>query len=191
LTPFLPEITTRVLSSAKAWLQLIFELSRLLDISRKDLISRTIEYTVPHFVYHRDPDILKEIGNILGQSLSDLHVKYMHNILAYHFMLDDDVRPSGEVLRGLIEVDDDDISLVKRCGLYLVVELAIELGDQKQKVRLSIQRDLGVVLRIVTRLTRQKRLFARLKKFWNLPIPSRHWDCPCSSRSTFVASSLI
>jgi hypothetical protein len=182
LTPFLPEITTRVLSSVKTWPQLIFELSSLLEISQEDFISRTIEYTVPYFVYrNQDPDILKEIGKILGQSLSDLYTKHKHNILAYHFMLDDDMQSPGEVLRGLIDVDDDDICLVKSCGLYLVAELAIELGDRTQKVRLSIQRDTGVVLRIVARLTRQKRLFTRLKQFWNRKIPSRYRDCPCSS----------
>ncbi|KAI9332338.1 hypothetical protein BDR26DRAFT_645605 [Obelidium mucronatum] len=130
ISPYLQEISVYLIDRLKIP-GLFKEFSKVLGLSPKAFIERTISHTLPHLITLEKTDLIHELADVLNIKIGVLCVNQMSHVLKSIFM----TSKTADVIRYVIKIaqlEIKDISLrglILSCALELVTNLVIELGD--------------------------------------------------------------
>ncbi|KAJ3030097.1 UNVERIFIED_CONTAM: serine/threonine-protein kinase M1 [Siphonaria sp. JEL0065] len=130
ILPYLSEISVYLIDRLKVN-GLLKEFSKVLGLSPKAFIERTISHTLPHLITLEQTDLIHELADVLNIKIGVLCVNQMSHVLKSIFM----TSKTADVIRYVIKIaqlEIKDISLrglILSCALELVTSLVIELGD--------------------------------------------------------------
>ncbi|KAI9025680.1 hypothetical protein DFJ74DRAFT_605145 [Hyaloraphidium curvatum] len=149
LQPLLPDLSVQLIGIIGTQSQTVKDVSeRLLNLSIKDFLERTLRYTLPHLVLQRNSDALAQLASVLKTDGAMLCVEHAHHILAKLFM-EDEFEGSIAYLLSLVSPDGaiSRFNLVKACALDLIAALTFELGSGSAARQSTVTRALETVQR--------------------------------------------
>lgn len=118
---------------------LLLECCRFISMPPTDYISSTLPRTLPQLFANCEQKALEKISKELQVKLSTLFLNRSHDILAYVFLLDNDVSTNKAIsftLRILSQAADNaEIrihSVIKSCVVPLLAKLVNALGDEDE-----------------------------------------------------------
>ncbi|KAI9146005.1 hypothetical protein BKA69DRAFT_1024549 [Paraphysoderma sedebokerense] len=141
--PYWKEIMRYVVDAYPSQPSILGQISRLLQISTKEFLKKTLPFTIPHLVVDENLAFLKMMSEIVGSEIPILCINSMSHIMALLLVQDQDVMAKGIrfVLQiALKEFQATDLeTLLRSCTLSLVVALSEELGGGPAKREKSFQ----------------------------------------------------
>ncbi|KAL1916083.1 uncharacterized protein VTP21DRAFT_6087 [Calcarisporiella thermophila] len=112
-------------------------------------LDSTLQYTLPHLICERRIDVIERISQILHTDVPNMCVNKMHDILAHLFMhAEDKITPATKFFISIASSNFNNITvtrLLRSCTLYLVTNLAVELGDENEETRERAEKALRYV----------------------------------------------
>ncbi|KAJ3075069.1 serine/threonine-protein kinase M1 [Podochytrium sp. JEL0797] len=136
MLPYLPELSVYLIDRLKIP-GLFSNFSKVLTLTQKEFIQRTISYTLPHLIIHKQTDLIQSLANVLNTKVGVLCLHQMSQVLKAIFMLPESYDAISYVLKiAQLEVADSSVDgLIVICALDLVTKLVVELGSPLEMTR--------------------------------------------------------
>ncbi|KAJ3252885.1 serine/threonine-protein kinase M1 [Chytriomyces hyalinus] len=150
MLPYLSDISIYLIDHLSVDGQLK-EFSKLLGLSQKSFIERTIAFTLPHLIIQEKEDVIQELGIILSTNVGVLCVNQMSHVLKSIFMQNSEAKATSaisyviKITRLEIQKEVSVKGLIVSCELELITNLVMELGDMNEGRKAKAKKALDVV----------------------------------------------